>query len=146
MWKHDCSFVPVVDEAGSIVGALTARDICIATATRGLLPEHISAALAMTTPVHGCRPDDSVTDALATMKQFRVRRLPVIDSHGRPEGVISMNDIVVVAAQNGALASTEVVSAMAFICLWRRRWRDFHAHRPPYAPSLSTTHATRRTG
>jgi CBS domain-containing protein len=41
MWDHDCGFVPVVDASGSVTGAVTDRDICIATSTRRLLPEHI---------------------------------------------------------------------------------------------------------
>ena len=42
MWDYDCGVVPVVDAAGMVAGVVTDRDICMAVATRRLLPEHIS--------------------------------------------------------------------------------------------------------
>lgn len=93
MWDHDCGFVPVVDASEAVVGLITDRDICIAAATRRLAPEGIAASQAMSQSVRGCLPDDSVPEALAMMKHFRLRRLPVIDPHGLLRGVISMNDI-----------------------------------------------------
>lgn len=117
MWDHDCGFLPVVNAAGTVAGVVTDRDICMATATRRLLPEHISAAQAMSGHVHACLPDDAVTDALAAMKTFQVRRLPVIDANGRLQGVISLNDI---ALATKGVAATDVVSALAGICAHRQ--------------------------
>ena len=119
MWDHDCGFIPVVGDAGTVVGVVTDRDICIATATRRLLPEHISAAQAMTGPVHACPPTDKTSEALATMKQFRIRRLAVIDADGHLQGVISINDIVLASHQKRGPAAQEIVSAMAAICAHR---------------------------
>jgi CBS domain-containing protein len=120
MWDHDCGFVPVIDASGSVAGVITDRDICIATATRRLLPEHISAAQAMTTRVHACMPDDDIGVVLAAMKQYQVRRLPVVDPNGRLQGVISMNDIVRASSQKRKPAATEIVSTMAAIGEHRR--------------------------
>ena len=47
MWDRDCGFVPVIDAAGRVAGVITDRDICIASATRRLLPDQITAAKAM---------------------------------------------------------------------------------------------------
>jgi CBS domain-containing protein len=77
MWEHDCGFIPVVGASGTLVGLVTDRDICIAAATRRLAPGHISAAQAMSDTVHACFPDDAIGVALAAMKQFKVRRLPL---------------------------------------------------------------------
>jgi CBS domain-containing protein len=119
MWDHDCGFVPVVDASGTVAGVITDRDICIATSTRRLLPEHISAAQAMASPIHACLSDDSVSDVLATMKQCRIRRVPVLDANGRLQGVISLNDLVLASHAKRVPQAPEIVSTMAAICAHR---------------------------
>lgn len=116
MWDHDCGIVPVVDPSGTVIGLVTDRDICIAAATRGLPPERISAAQAMGHPIRACLPDDSVQSALATMKEFKVRRLPVVDSNGVLRGIVSMNDIARAADRRPGIPAKEIVSALAQIC------------------------------
>jgi CBS domain-containing protein len=120
MWDHDCGFVPVVDASGTVTGVVTDRDICIATSTRRLLPEHISATQAMTTPIHACLADDSVSDVLATMRQCQIRRVPVIDANGRLQGVISLNDIVLASTEKREPQASDVIATMAAICAHRR--------------------------
>jgi CBS domain-containing protein len=119
MWDHDCGFVPVVDAADTVVGGITDRDICIATATRRLLPEHIAAEQAMTTPIQACLLDDSISDVLSAMRRFRIRRMPVIDAGRRLQGVISLNDIVLASNDKRDPKSAEVVATMAAICAHR---------------------------
>jgi CBS domain-containing protein len=119
MWNHDCGFMPLVDGSGKVVGVITDRDICIATATRHRLPDSISAAETTTGQVYACMPDERVIDALATMKEFKVRRLPVVDATGQLQGVISINDIVLASEQNRKPTPAELVSAIAAICAHR---------------------------
>jgi CBS domain-containing protein len=116
MWERDCGFVPVVDPAGHVAGVLTDRDICIATATRRLLPEHISAAQVMSRAIHAVLPEDSVEHALITMKQAQVRRLPVIDANGHLQGVVSMNDLVRAVGSKDGPRAADVVATMAALC------------------------------
>jgi CBS domain-containing protein len=115
MWRHDCGFIPVVDASEHVVGVITRGNIVIARGTRRLLPELISAAKAMVVTIHSCLPDAGVSDVLATMKRFRVRRLIVIDSHRRPQGVVSISDIVRAMAEGHSLNAMEIVSVMAAI-------------------------------
>lgn len=119
MWDHDCGFVPVIGASGAVIGVVTDRDICMATATRRLLPEHISAGQTMASPVHTCMPTDRASDALATMKQFRIRRLPVVDANGHLQGVTSMNDIVLASEAKGEPGAKDVVATLAAICSHR---------------------------
>jgi CBS domain-containing protein len=119
MWDHDCGFIPVVDPAGGIVGVITDRDICMASATRRSIPERISATQAMSGPIHACAPSDSVKSALAVMKRFTVRRLPVVDAGGRLQGVVSLNDIVLAAEREKAASPREILSTLAGICAHR---------------------------
>ena len=117
MWRHDCGFIPVVNASEHVVGIITRGNVVIARETRRLLPELISAAQAMVVTIHSCLPDASVSDVLAMMKRFRVRRLIVIDSHLRPQGVVSIGDIVRAMAEGHLLNAMEIVSVMAAIGL-----------------------------
>jgi CBS domain-containing protein len=44
--------------------------------------------------LHACTPGDDARTALGTMRQHRVRRLPVLDQQKRLVGIISINDLV----------------------------------------------------
>jgi CBS domain-containing protein len=79
------------------------------------VPELISAAQAMAVTVHSCLPDASVSDVLATMKRFGVRHLLVIDSQRRPQGVVSIGDIVRAMARGHLLDVMEIVLVLAAI-------------------------------
>jgi CBS domain-containing protein len=116
MWEHDSGFIPVVGSAGTVLGLVTDRDICIAAATRRLPPGHISAAEVMSDTVHACFPDDAIGVALASMRQFKVRRLPVVDSSGIIKGVISLNDIVRAAGTRRDVPVKEVIATLADVC------------------------------
>jgi CBS domain-containing protein len=50
--------------------------------------------------------DDDVHTALATMKQHRIRRLPVLGFGPTVIGVISMNDIVLAAGTDATFTIT----------------------------------------
>jgi CBS domain-containing protein len=96
MWDCDCGVVPVIDETQKVIGMITDRDICIASATRSETPAQLRAREVMTHgEVHACSPDDDVRTALRTMKKHRVRRLPVLDRQQRLLGILSLNDLVV---------------------------------------------------
>jgi CBS domain-containing protein len=95
MWDSDCGVTPVVNEERRVVGIVTDRDICIAAATRGSRPSDVQVRDVMSDHVATCRAADDVLTALKTMKERRVRRLPVLDAQGRLAGIISMNDLVI---------------------------------------------------
>jgi CBS domain-containing protein len=76
MLDGDCGILPVVDE-GKLVGVVTDRDMYIALATRGKRASHITVTEVVQAPVNTCGPDDDVQTVLQTMKEHRVRRLPV---------------------------------------------------------------------
>ena len=43
--------------------------------------------------------DDNIDEAFETMQEHKIRRLPVINSEGELEGVLSMNDVVLPAVE-----------------------------------------------
>jgi|HubBroStandDraft_5_1064220.scaffolds.fasta_scaffold610376_1 CBS domain-containing protein len=57
MCDNDCSTVSVVDAHGSVIGAITARDICVAAYRRGMPLWHMDVGSAMSngslTPANG---------------------------------------------------------------------------------------------
>jgi CBS domain-containing protein len=94
LWKQNCGILPVVDPQRKVVGVMTDRDMCIALGTRNRLPGQILVKEVMRPKVHTCQVDDDVHSALETMAKERVRRLPVINSQGILQGILSMDDVV----------------------------------------------------
>jgi CBS domain-containing protein len=73
-----------------------------------------------TTKLATCAPEDEVRAALETMKQARVRRLPVVGFGGTVTGILSINDILrAVAAGKKGVQSDDVVEALQAICAHR---------------------------
>ena len=115
MWEGDCGVLPVLDD-GELVGIVTDRDMFIALGTRNARAAHVRVGAVATHAVSTCGPDDEVASALATMKQARVRRLPVVDAGGKLLGIISINDIALAAGGGGPVRDKDVVDALQEIC------------------------------
>lgn len=114
MWEGDCGILPVVHD-GELVGVVTDRDMYIALATQNVRASQLKVGAVAAKKLATCAPEDDVQAALATMRQARVRRLPVVGFGGTVQGILSMNDIVL-AAGAGKLASEEVVQTLQAIC------------------------------
>ena len=94
MWENDCGVLPVVDAAGELAGVVTDRDMFIALGTRNVAPSALTVAELLCGQTLTCRSSDSIQRALMIMREGKVRRLPVVDEAGAPEGIVSMDDIV----------------------------------------------------
>ena len=93
MWERDVGCVPVVDEAGLLIGMITDRDICMGAYTQGKRLEDIPIKDVMARDVHALTPEDTVERAQTLMRDKRVRRIPVIDGQRRVVGIVSLNDL-----------------------------------------------------
>lgn len=84
--------VPVCDSSGHLRGVVTDRDLVVEVVAAGKDP----AKTKVMDLVHGeavtIGADDSVEEAVKTMKQHKVRRLPVIDGT-KLVGMVSQADI-----------------------------------------------------
>jgi CBS domain-containing protein len=93
MWDNDCGCVPVIDQESRVIGMLTDRDICMAAYLQGQPLNVLPVTGAMSKQVFSCKAEDDLAFAEQTMREKKVRRLPVIDAQGHLAGIISLNDI-----------------------------------------------------
>ncbi len=88
----DVGALPICGDDSKLAGMITDRDIVIRGLAADRDPSTAKVAdLADGTPVT-VGADDSVEEALATMSQHGVRRLPVIDGHDLV-GIVSQADV-----------------------------------------------------
>lgn len=81
MRDDDVGSLPVCGEDDRLKGMVTDRDIVVKCLAEGQDPKTVKAGeLAQGKPVT-IGADDNIDEALETMKNHRVRRLPVIDGH-----------------------------------------------------------------
>jgi CBS domain-containing protein len=92
MWEFDCGAVPVVDDAGCLVGIITDRDICMAAYTRGQSLGSLRVESVMAEDVASVSPDDTLDTITALMRQRQIRRVPVVDD-GCVVGIVSLADV-----------------------------------------------------
>jgi CBS domain-containing protein len=112
MQEHRCGVLPVLSLRGVLVGMVTDRDLCLATAARRRSATHVAVHEAMTTKLVTCRPDDDVKDALQMMGASGVRRLPVVDQDGHLEGLLSIDDVVVAGVEQGGVTDADIVETL----------------------------------
>jgi CBS domain-containing protein len=115
MLEGDCGVLPVV-ENGTLVGIVTDRDLYIALATQNRLASQLPVGDVARRTVLTCQPEDDVHAALMTMKQGRVRRLPVVGFGGTVLGIVSMNDLLLAAGSARGVRNDEVIDAFQAIC------------------------------
>jgi CBS domain-containing protein len=88
----DVGSMPICGEDDRLKGMLTDRDVVVKVLAQGKDPADVTAGdLGEGKPVT-IGADDSVDEALRTMAQHRVRRLPVIDGHDLV-GIVSIADL-----------------------------------------------------
>lgn len=117
MWENDCGVLPIIKDGRKVVGMITDRDICMATAMRDNNPSHISVEEVMTGQVYSVNPEDDIDQALESMQEHKIRRLPVVNAEGELEGILSINDVVLNAKGKGdSIAYRDVVKTYQAIC------------------------------
>ena len=122
MWRGDFGTLPVVTAAGKVVGMITDRDICMATATKHRDPARIRVKEVMSGKVYGCSCDTDIHEALKIMQQNQVRRLPIMSAEDkRLQGILSMNDLALKAKteRNAELSAEDVENTLRAVCTHR---------------------------
>ena len=95
----------VVAENGRPLGIVTDRDLVVRVMAAGRDPEKTPLRDVMSGEPVFLANERSLAQVFATMRQQRVRRVLVVDAHGRLEGVIALDDLLpLLADQLGDLA------------------------------------------
>ena len=110
MAEFDVGALPICGEDNRLKGMLTDRDIAVKVLAQDKDPGSTKAGeLGEGKPVT-IGADDSVDEALSTMKEHKVRRLPVIDGHDLI-GIVSQGDLATEVDEEKVGDLVEVISA-----------------------------------
>ena len=95
--------IPVVedDKSYKLVGMLTDRDLCMSIVAEGKDPCQVKLEDCLSGKLVFCGPDEDVEKAIALMEANQIRRLPIVDSEQRIEGILSTADIALYSRVSG---------------------------------------------
>ncbi len=87
--------IPVVENEHErkLVGIVTDRDLALHIVAEGRDAKSTKVAAVMTANVVTCMVDDDLQQALDSMAQHQLRRLPVVDQENRLVGIIAQADV-----------------------------------------------------
>ena len=110
MREHHVGSLVVVAEHGSQrvpVGLLTDRDIVVAVVAQELDVRSLMVGDAMSGDLLMVREQDELVDCLRLMREKGVRRIPVVSGTGALAGLLTLDDLIDVAAEElGSFART----------------------------------------
>jgi CBS domain-containing protein len=101
MRKHHVGSVVVTDDENMRVpiGIVTDRDIVIETIAPELDVKTITASDIMSAPVVTVRDTDGLPETLHLMRTHKVRRIPVVADDGTLFGIVTVDDVINLLAQ-----------------------------------------------
>jgi CBS domain-containing protein len=99
----------IVMREGQVDGIVTDRDIAIRAVAEGRDPESTQVDEICTSGVATVEPQQSVDEAVQTMREHDIRRLPVV-KHGRPVGILSLGDLAMERDPQSVLADISASS------------------------------------
>lgn len=99
--QHVGSLVVVREaQAGRIVvGMVTDRDIAVVAVARDFDPQSLRVADIMSSDPVTARPDHSVNEVLAMMRERGIRRVPVTSDDGVLIGLVTLDDLLEIVAE-----------------------------------------------
>jgi CBS domain-containing protein len=103
MRENDIGDVIVLDDNNSMCGIVTDRDIVVRAVADDRQPSEVRLGDICSRDLTAVAPDDPVEDAVRTMRENALRRLPVVDN-GRPVGIVTLGDLAIERDPESALA------------------------------------------
>lgn len=95
MKDENVGSIPVVENPQTkiLAGIVTDRDLAVKVVAGGWDANSTRVADVMTSQVITCHVDDPIDEALDTMADHQIRRLPVVDDNYKIVGIISQADV-----------------------------------------------------
>jgi CBS domain-containing protein len=84
----------VADEDDAPLGVVTDRDLVARVIAEGKQAPEVTVGEVMSDHPIFLSNQRSLDDAITTMRDLGIRRLPVVDEQGRLEGMLSMDDVL----------------------------------------------------
>ena len=113
----------VVDEVGRPVGLLTDRDLAVRVLADAADPRAVSVGDVMTRNPRTVSEGTPIESALALMASGAFRRLPVVNEDGRLVGILSLDDLLGLLAEEfaliGRLLGYDIASDTPVDEIWR---------------------------
>jgi CBS domain-containing protein len=109
MANGNIGFLPVCDESGVVLGALTDRDLVLRVLAHGR-PETTPIADVFTHEVVACHPGDDLFEAQTMMAKHHKSRIMCLDEQNHVVGVISLSDIAQQSSEARAAKTLRQVS------------------------------------
>jgi CBS domain-containing protein len=107
----------ILNAANEPIGIVTDRDLMERVLAEGRDPRTTLVGNVMTSDPRTVSEDASIESALSLMRSGRFRRLPVVDRDGRLVGLISLDDVLMLLAEEftriGQLLERETPSGVA---------------------------------
>ncbi|MEA5098601.1 MAG: CBS domain-containing protein [Burkholderiaceae bacterium] len=101
MRTHHVGTLVIVDKSTGVAkpkGIITDRDLVISVMAQNLKADTIQVADIMSESLYTVHEDENMTDAMRLMRSHGVRRILVVDREGALQGIMSVDDMVTLLA------------------------------------------------
>jgi len=117
MHQHGVGTLVILNDDREPIGIITDRDLVERVLAKGLNPSETLVGQAMTADPKTITDESSIEWALSLMRDGGFRRLPVVGSDGKLIGLLSLDDVLMLLAEEfttiGQLLERETPRALA---------------------------------
>jgi len=102
MRMHHVGTLVVAEKNDGVVypkGIVTDRDLVVGVMAPNLKPETILVSDIMNPNLHTVLEEENVVDVIRMMRGHGIRRIPVVDRQGILQGIVSLDDLIVLIAE-----------------------------------------------
>jgi CBS domain-containing protein len=99
MHQRSVGALVVLNDRKEPIGILTDRDLVVRVMTQSLDPHTTQIAEVMTRSPETIVEDAAIETALTRMRRGAFRRLPVVDTRGRFVGLVALDDVLMLLAE-----------------------------------------------